>query len=57
MMPSTRSFEGPLRTAEYDKMICDALLAAFGKRTINSAIKMYEAVRIQVNGWIRHALR
>jgi hypothetical protein len=42
--------EGPLRTAEYDKMICDALLAAFGKRTTNSTIKMYETVRIQVNG-------
>ena len=25
--------EGPLRLAEYDKMICAALLAAFGKRT------------------------
>ncbi len=27
---------GPLRTAEYDKMICGALLAAFGKKTTNS---------------------
>jgi hypothetical protein len=31
---------GPLRTAEYDKMICGALLAAFGKKTTNSTIKM-----------------
>ena len=42
--------EGPLRTAEYDKMIFDALLAAFGKPTTNSSIKMYETERIQVNG-------
>jgi hypothetical protein len=41
---------GPLRTAEYDKMICGALLAAFGKKTTNSTIKMFADVKIQVNG-------
>jgi hypothetical protein len=41
---------GPLRTAEYDKMICNELLAAFSKRTTNSTMKQYEAVTIQVNG-------
>jgi hypothetical protein len=28
---SSNSSDGPLRVAEYDKMICEALLAAFGK--------------------------
>ncbi len=39
-----------MRTAEYDKMICNELLAAFSKRTTNSTMKQYEAVTIQVNG-------
>jgi hypothetical protein len=42
--------EGPLRLAEYDKMICSALLAAFGKWTTNSTIKMFAEPIIQVNG-------
>ena len=42
--------EGPLRLAEYDKMICNALLAAFGKWTTNSTIKMFAEPIIQVNG-------
>ncbi len=42
--------EGPLRTAEYDKMICGALLDAFGKRTTNSTLKLFEAIGVQVNG-------
>ena len=42
--------EGPLRLAEYDRVICDALLTAFGKRTTNSIMKMYESVKIHVNG-------
>ena len=42
--------EGPLRLAEYDKMICTALLAAFGKWTTNSTIKMFAEPSIQVNG-------
>jgi hypothetical protein len=44
--------EGPLRTAarEYDKMICSALLAAFGKKTTNSTIRMFEDIKIAVNG-------
>jgi hypothetical protein len=42
--------EGPLRTAEYDKMICNALLAAFGKKTTNSTIKMFADIQIEVNG-------
>jgi hypothetical protein len=42
--------EGPLRLAEYDKMICGALLAAFGKWTTNSTIKMFAEPIIQVNG-------
>jgi hypothetical protein len=44
------SHEGPLRLAEYDKMICSALLAAFGKWTTNSTIKMFAEPIIQVNG-------
>ena len=42
--------EGPLRTAEYDKMVCNALLAAFGKKTTNSTIKMFADIQIEVNG-------
>jgi len=42
--------EGPLRLAEYDKMICNALLAAFGKWTTNSTIKMFAEPSIQVTG-------
>ena len=42
--------EGPLRTAEYDKMICAALLDAFGKRTTNSTLKLFGAVSIKNNG-------
>ena len=42
--------EGPLRTAEYDKMICNALLTAFGKKTTNSTIKMFADIQIEVNG-------
>ena len=42
--------EGPLRLAEYDKMICAALLAAFGKRTTNSTIKMFADISISLNG-------
>ncbi len=41
--------EGQLRLAEYDKMICGALLAAFGKRTTNSTIKLFGDISIQVN--------
>ena len=33
--------DGQLRVAEYDKMICAALLAAFGKRTTNSTMKLF----------------
>jgi hypothetical protein len=36
--------------AEYDKMICAALLVAFGKRTINSTMKLFGDISIQVNG-------
>jgi hypothetical protein len=35
---------------EYDKMICAALLAAFGKRTTNSTVKMFADISISVNG-------
>ena len=35
--------------AEYDKMICEALLAAFGKRTTNSTMKLFGDIRIQVS--------
>ena len=42
--------DGPLRLAEYDKMICAALLAAFGKRTTNSTMKLLGDISIQVNG-------
>ncbi len=42
--------DGPLRLAEYDKMICTALLVAFGKRTTNSTMKMFGDISIQVNG-------
>jgi hypothetical protein len=42
--------DGPLRLAEYDKMICAALLVAFGKRTINSTMKLFGDICIQVNG-------
>ena len=42
--------DGPLRLAEYDKMICAALLVAFGKRTINSTMKLFGDSSIQVNG-------
>jgi hypothetical protein len=42
--------DGQLRLAEYDKMICAALLVAFGKRTINSTMKMFGDISIQVNG-------
>ena len=42
--------EGMLRTAEYDKMLCTRLIEAFGKRTINSTLKKYEAVTLQVHG-------
>ena len=42
--------DGPLRLAEYDKMICAALLVAFGKRTINSTMKLFGDISIQVNG-------
>ena len=41
--------EGMLRTAEYDKMLCVRLTEAFGKRTINSTIRKYEAVTLQVH--------
>ena len=44
------SLDGPLRLAEYDKMICAALLVAFGKRTINSTMKLFGDISIQVNG-------
>jgi hypothetical protein len=44
------SSDGPLRLAEYDKMICAALLVAFGKRTINSTMKLFGDISIQVNG-------
>jgi hypothetical protein len=40
--------DGPLRLAEYDKMICAALLVAFGKRTTNSTMKMFGDIRILV---------
>jgi|GEM_PF-3141645 len=43
------SSDGPLRVAEYDKMICEALLAAFGKRTTNSTMKLFGDIRIQVS--------
>jgi hypothetical protein len=39
-----------LRTAEYDKMICNALLSAFGKKTTNSTIKMFADIQIEVTG-------
>jgi hypothetical protein len=42
--------DGPLRLAEYDKMICAALLVAFGKRTINSTMKTFGDISIQVHG-------
>jgi hypothetical protein len=42
--------DGPLRLAECDKMICAALLVAFGKRTTNSTMKMFGDISIQVNG-------
>jgi hypothetical protein len=42
--------DGQLRLAEYDKMICAALLAAFGKRTTNSTMKLFGDISIQVNG-------
>jgi hypothetical protein len=42
--------DGQLRLAEYDKMICAALLVAFGKRTINSTMKLFGDISIQVNG-------
>jgi len=42
--------EGPLRTAEYDKMICNALLAAFGKKTTNSTMKTFSDVVMKVTG-------
>jgi hypothetical protein len=42
--------EGPLRTAEYDKVLCTRLNEAFGKKTINSTLKKYEAVTLQVHG-------
>jgi hypothetical protein len=42
--------EGPPRTAEYDKMICAALLDAFGKRTTNSTLKLFGAVSIKNHG-------
>lgn len=42
------SSDGPLRVAEY-KMICEALLAAFGKRTTNSTMKLFGDIRIQVS--------
>jgi hypothetical protein len=42
--------DGPLRLAEYDKMVCAALLVAFGKRTINSTMKLFGDISIQVNG-------
>ena len=41
--------EGMLRTAEYDKMLCVRLTEAFGKRTINSTIRKYEAVTLHVH--------
>jgi hypothetical protein len=41
---------GPLRTAEYGKMICEALLGVFGSRTTFSIIEKYESVQISVNG-------
>jgi hypothetical protein len=44
------SLDGPLRLAEYDKMICAALLVAFGKRTINSTMKLFGDISIQVHG-------
>jgi hypothetical protein len=46
---SSNSSDGPLRVAEYDKMICEALLAAFGKRTTNSTMKLFGDIRIQVS--------
>ena len=42
--------DGQLRLAEYDKMICAALLVAFGKRTTNSTMKLFGDISIQVNG-------
>ena len=42
--------EGPCRTADYDRMICEALLGAFGSRTSLSIIEKYESVQISVNG-------
>jgi hypothetical protein len=44
------SSDGPLRLAEYDKMICSALPVAFGKRTINSTLKLFGDISIQVSG-------
>jgi hypothetical protein len=41
--------DGQLRLAEYDKMICAALLDAFGKRTTNSTMKLLGDIRIQVS--------
>jgi len=42
--------EGSLRTAEYDKMLSMRLIEAFGKKTINSTLKKYEAVILEVHG-------
>ena len=42
--------EGSLRTAEYDKMLSVRLIEAFGKKTINSTLKKYEAVTLEVHG-------
>jgi hypothetical protein len=42
--------EGSLRTAEYDKMLSMRLIEAFGKKTINSTLKKYEAVTLEVHG-------
>ena len=42
--------DGQLRLAEYDKMICQALLDAFGRRTTNSTMKLFGDIRIKVNG-------
>ncbi len=42
--------EGMLRTAEYDKALCTRVTEAFGKRTINSTIKKYEAITLHVHG-------
>ncbi len=41
--------DGQLRLAEYDKMICAALVDAFGKRTTNSTMKLFGDISIKVS--------